>query len=69
MINKEIYDKAFDLRQRLDKDFIGYTHDFVICYVLTEAIENLKKEMEDFMAKKMAKKTTAKKATKTNKKK
>ena len=63
MINKDIYDKAFDLMQRLDKDFIGYTHDFIVCYVLTEAIENLKKEMEDVMAKKMAKKTTAKKAT------
>lgn len=63
MISKDIYDKAFDLRERLNKDFKNYSHDLVICYVLTEAIENIKQEMEDVMAKKMAKKTIAKKST------
>lgn len=67
MIDKEIYDKAFDLRERLNKDFNGYSYDLVICYTLTEAIENLKKEMEDKMKKTATKKV--KKVTKTSKKK
>lgn len=67
MIDKEIYDKAFDLRERLNKDFNGYSSALVIYYALTEAIENLKKEMEDKMKKTATKKV--KKATKTNKKK
>lgn len=67
MINKDIYDKAFDLRERLNRLFIsGYNIDLAICYALTEAIENLKKEMEDNMAakKKASKKVAAKKTAK-----
>jgi len=51
-IDPEIYTKALDLKESLGKALNGNTLEMAICYTLVNAIENLKKELEELKDKK-----------------
>jgi DNA-binding GntR family transcriptional regulator len=46
VINKEIYTRALELRDSLNTDFHGMGLDLVVSYVLIEAIDKIKHQLE-----------------------
>ncbi len=44
-MDKEIYQKALDLKDSLTSSLSGATHEMAICYALVNAIENIKKQL------------------------